>query len=67
MTDNGACDRAEAFARALLESRHPFIYAREWVPEEERAAALEILEHSAQLPSTKCAADGQPPASRVRA
>lgn len=89
VTDNGACYRADAFARALLGSRHQritpytprhngkverynriiseeFLYARTWTSEEQRREALGVWNIHYNYHRPHGAADGQPPASRLR-
>jgi transposase InsO family protein len=90
VTDNGACYRADAFAQALLGSRHQritpytprhngkverynriiseeFLYARTWTSEDQRREALGVWNIHYNYHRPHSAADGQPPASRLRA
>lgn len=90
VTDNGACYRAEAFARALLGSRHQritpytprhngkverynrilseeFLYARTWTSDGQRREALGTWNVHYNYHRPHSAADGEPPASRLKA
>ncbi|CAM5650105.1 IS481 family transposase ISNfa1 [Streptomyces purpurascens] len=90
VTDNGACYRANGFARAMLGARHQritpytprhngkverynriiaeeFLYARNWVSEDQRRDALGVWNIHYNYHRPHSAAGGQPPAWRLRA